>query len=225
MKILLADTSSSVCITALSDENEIICENSLDNGRTHSENFMPLLEKTLKDTSTSLDDIDYIATVAGPGSFTGIRIGIASIKAIAEVKNKRIISIDSLTSLAGNENNTDKDFICSLIDARNDQVYVGLFDKELNKQEELMADDINIVLDKIKNYNNICFVGNGAILHKEKIEKTFEGKNISFSENNKQSAYGLWIAATKKLKNQETLTADELVPLYLRKSQAERLKK
>ena len=225
MKILLADTSSSVCITALSDENEIICENSLDNGRTHSENFMPLLEKTLKDTSTSLDDIDYIATVAGPGSFTGIRIGIASIKAIAEVKNKRIISIDSLTSLAGNENNTDKDFICSLIDARNDQVYVGLFDKELNKQEELMADDINIVLDKIKNYNNICFVGNGAILHKEKIEKTFEGKNISFSENNKQSAYGLWIAAIKKLKNQETLTADELVPLYLRKSQAERLKK
>ena len=225
MKILLADTSSSVCITALSDENGIICENSLDNGRTHSENFMPLLEKTLKDTSTSLDDIDYIATVAGPGSFTGIRIGIASIKALAEVKNKRIISIDSLTSLAGNENKTDKDFICSLIDARNDQVYVGLFDKELNKQEELMADDINIVLDKIKNYNNICFVGNGAILHKEKIEKAFEGKNISFSENNKQSAYGLWIAAIKKLKNQDTLTADELVPLYLKKSQAERLKK
>ena len=225
MKILLADTSSSVCITALSDENGIICENSLDNGRTHSENFMPLLEKTLKDTSTSLDDIDYIATVAGPGSFTGIRIGIASIKALAEVKNKRIISIDSLTSLAGNENKTDKNFICSLIDARNDQVYVGLFDKELNKQEELMADDINIVLDKIKNYNNICFVGNGAILHKSIIEKVFEGKNISFSENNKQSAYGLWIAAIKKLENQDTLTADELVPLYLRKSQAERLKK
>lgn len=69
MKILLADTSSSVCITGLADEEKIICENSLDNGRTHSENFMPLIEKTLKDSNCTLDDIDYIATVAGPRFF------------------------------------------------------------------------------------------------------------------------------------------------------------
>jgi len=66
MKILLADTSSSVCITGLAVDEQITCENSLDNGKTHSENFMPLLEKTLKDSETSLDKIDYIATVAGP---------------------------------------------------------------------------------------------------------------------------------------------------------------
>lgn len=224
MKILLADTSSSVCITGLADEEKIICENSLDNGKTHSENFMPLIEKTITESNISLDDVDYIATVAGPGSFTGIRIGIASIKAIAEVKNIKIVSINSLLSLAGNEYGKE-DYICSLIDARNDQVYMGVFDKDLNRQEELEADDINIVLEKVKKYNNICFVGNGAILHKNLIEENFKDKTIRFSDNNKQTAYGLWVSSLKQIKNGENLNADELVPIYLRKSQAERLKK
>ena len=88
-----------------------------------------------------------------------------------------------------------------------------------------MADDINVILEKIKNYNNICFVGSGAILHKDLITKNFEGKNIYFSSKNQQSAEGLWKIAIKKAKNREYVLADELVPTYLRKSQAERLKK
>lgn len=88
-----------------------------------------------------------------------------------------------------------------------------------------MADDINLILDKIKNYNNICFVGNGAILHQDLIKKVFGGKTIRFSESNKQTAEGLWKSSLKKIEEGITLNADELVPIYLRKSQAERLKK
>ena len=97
------------------------------------------------------------------GSFTGIRIGIASIKAIAEVKNIKIISINSLEELAGNEEGNN-DFICSLIDARNNQVYFVIFDSKLNKQEELMADDINVILEKISARSDKTYGYSGLFL-------------------------------------------------------------
>ena len=73
MKNLVTDTSSSVCSVGLFEDDKLIVKNELDNGKTHSENFMPLVEKTLNDASMTLDDLDYIAVVVGPGSFTGIR--------------------------------------------------------------------------------------------------------------------------------------------------------
>lgn len=223
MNILLADTSSSVCITGVANEEKILIENSINNGKTHSENFMPLIKKTVEDSKMNLSDVDLISVVVGPGSFTGIRIGIASVKAMAEVSNKKIIAINSLESLAGNEDG--KEVICSMIDARNNQVYMGLFDCNLNKIEELMADDINVCLEKISKYNNICFIGNGSLLHKEIIEEKFKNKNIEFSSKNSQSLHGLWKATINKTNTNDFLNADELAPLYLRKSQAERLKK
>lgn len=223
MKILVADTSSSVCAVGVFDDDKIISQNILDNGKTHSENFMPLIEKTLNQSEIKLNDIDCIGVVTGPGSFTGIRIGIASCKAMAEVKNIKMISVTSLESLAGNELGKSE-VICSIIDARNNQVYCGIYDEDIKPKEELIADDISIVLEKLKKYNNIMFVGDGAILHKELIEKQLDGKNIYFSEKNKQTATSLGIITWKKVQKGEFLTSDEIVPIYLRKSQAERMK-
>ena len=76
MKILVADTSSSVCSVGVFEDNVLINKNELDNGKTHSENFIPLVEKTLNEAKLKLDDIEYLAVVVGPGSFTGIRIGV-----------------------------------------------------------------------------------------------------------------------------------------------------
>ena len=154
MKILVADTSSSVCAVGVFDNDKIITQNILDNGKTHSENFMPLIEKTLNQSEIKLNDIDCIGVVTGPGSFTGIRIGIASCKAMAEVKNIKMISVSSLESLAGNELGKSE-IICSMVDARNNQVYCGIYDEDINLKEELIADDISIVLEKLKKYNNI----------------------------------------------------------------------
>lgn len=223
MKILACDTSSSVCAVGVFENDKLIGKNELDNGKTHSENFMPLVEKTLKESNLSLADIDAIAVVVGPGSFTGIRIGVASCKAMAEVAEKKMISLYSLEVLAANEYGKEKK-ICALIDARNNQVYCGIFDENLNKKEEFMANDIEKCLENVNKYDNIIFVGDGSIIHKELIEKIFKSKNIEFSKSNKQTAVGLGIASNQKAENVEFTTADEIIPVYLRKSQAERMK-
>ena len=225
MKILAVDTSSSVCAVAILENNEVIKENILDNGKTHSENFMPLVEKTLNDCNLGLDDIDLIACGIGPGSFTGIRIGIASIKAIAEIKELPIVAVTSLEALAYNVESVDNTNIISMIDARNNQVYCGCFNDKYELVNEYVADDIEVLMDLISNFDNIIFVGDGIEVHKEKIMNKLDKKNISFSIFNKQSAVSVGKCAYNKFLNKKDIeSADTLVPLYLRKSQAERMK-
>ena len=229
MKILSVDTSSSVCAVALLEDEELINQKILDNGKTHSENFMSLLDETLKETNISLDDIDLIVCCVGPGSFTGIRIGIASIKAIAEIKHIKIVSVTSLESLSYNVESVDKEDIISMIDARNNQVYASIFDFNHEKKCEYLADDINVILDKILNLcsEKIIFVGDGAMLHKDLILEKLRGKDIKFIDDtlNKQNAVSLGRCGYRKfLKNEDIKDADTINPLYLRKSQAERMK-
>ena len=116
-----------------------------------------------------------------------------------------------------------KDTIVSLIDARNNQVYCGVFDKEYNPKEEFIADDINEIIEVLKKYENIYFVGNGAELHKELLVTNLN--NVEFSEDNKQSAENVGKIGYKKFLENNLCTADSIMPVYLRKSQAERLKK
>lgn len=223
MKILVADTSSSVCSVGVFEDNVLINKNELDNGKTHSENFMPLVEKTLNEAKLKLDDIEYLAVVVGPGSFTGIRIGVASCKAMAEIKGLKVVPVYSLDSVAANEVENGN-VICSMIDARNNQVYCGIYDNKINKLEEYMADDIENVLLVLNKYDDIVFVGDGAVLHEDMIREKMVDKKIVFSSNNKQNAESLGIIAYKKIKNGEFTDHDSVVPVYLRKSQAERLK-
>lgn len=152
------------------------------------------------------------------GSFTGIRIGISSIKAIAESLNIPVIEVSSLEALAYNIKNADCNTICSLIDARNNQVYCGIFDNNYDLLEDYLADDINYILDALSKYENIVFVGDGAVFHKDLLNiHNFTYDNFIHSKNIAKCAY-------KKLKNKNTKTADTIIPLYLRKSQAERMK-
>ncbi len=221
MKILAIDTASSVCSVALLEDEKLIDKNEFNNGKTHSENLMPLLDELLKRNSLDIKNIDMLACCVGPGSFTGIRIGVATIKPIAEVLNIKVAEVTSLETLArGIENN---ETIVSLIDARNNQVYCGIFDKNYNKKEEYLADDINEVIKRIEKYNNVICVGNGAILHKKLLENKI--KNCQFVEENNQSAENVGKIAYKKYLENDLKTADTLIPIYLRKSQAERLRK
>lgn len=152
------------------------------------------------------------------GSFTGIRIGISSIKAITESLNIPVIDVSSLQALAYNIQNANCETICSLIDARNNQVYCGIFDKNYNLLENYLADDINTIIETLKNYKNIAFVGDGAIIHKDLLEiEDFKSDNIIHSKNIAKCAYN-------KFLNNDIKTADTISPLYLRKSQAERMK-
>ena len=214
MKLLSIDTSSDVCSVAILEDDNLIKELYITDSKTHSENLMPLVDKLFKETGLQLSDMGAIACSIGPGSFTGIRIGIATVKAMAEVFNLPVIGVTSLETLAEIESNST---IVSLIDARNEQVYCGIYG-----DGELLADDIHTIIEHLRAFDNIQFVGNGAILHKELLEN--ELKNVSFSDKNVQSAYSLGKCAYRKLQNGEAKNADTILPIYLRPSQAERMK-
>ena len=213
-KLLSIDTSSDVCSVAILEDDKLIKELNITDSKTHSENLMPLIDKLFNETGLKLSEMQAIACSIGPGSFTGIRIGIATVKAMAQVYNLPVVGVTSLETLAEVENNST---VVSLIDARNDQVYCGIFGNG-----ELLADDIHKIIEHLKYFDNIHFVGNGAVLHKQLLEN--ELNNISFSNNNIQSAYSLGKCAFRKLQNGEVQNADTILPLYLRPSQAERMK-
>lgn len=226
MKILAVDTSSKICAVAILEDSNVIDEIKLDNGKTHSENLMPILKEVLEKNNITLDKIDLIAVSVGPGSFTGIRIGISSIKPIAEVYKLPVASVTSLETLARNIETEDADTtIVSLIDAKNNQVYAGFFDNQYNLKEEEYADDINVILEKASKYNKFVFVGDGAEIHKELIKNKFAGKEIIFAEINSQSAINTGKIGYKKFLESNLKNADTILPIYLRKSQAERMKK
>ena len=221
MKILSVDTSSSNCAVALLEDDNLIDENSLNNGKTHSENLMPLIAELLERNNIELKRIGLITVSVGPGSFTGIRIGIASVKAMAEVHNIKIAGVTSLETLAKIDN-SERNKIC-LLDARNNQVYFGVFDKNYNLLEDYKADDINSLIEIMKKYENSVAIGDGAVLHKELLENNINGilvlkECLQTAENTGKIGYKKFLEG--KLEN-----ADTIMPFYLRKSQAERMKK
>lgn len=221
MKLLSVDTSSDVCSVAILENAKLIKELHKTDSKTHSENLMPLIDSLLKEFSFTLDDINAIACSIGPGSFTGIRIGIASCKAMAEVKNIPLIGVTSLETLAYLEDNSNKN-IASIIDAKNHQAYAGIFSPNHLLLEDYMADDIPTIVSRLSKYTPLTFVGNGSIIYKELLQSEFPQAN--FSGCFVQSAYALGKCAYSKWKAGQTLTPDTLLPLYLRKSQAERMK-
>ena len=212
---------------------------------------MPLIDKMFTKTNLTLNDIDLLACSIGPGSFTGVRIGISTAKAFADVYNFKTVGISSLEGLAYNIKNDisllNINVICSLIDAKNENVYYGLFDKNYNMLEELSTCSINELIDKLKKFNtSIALVGDGAIAYRNKLEQSL-GQDLSnsteidlnnslevsstlstyFFEEEKNLASSISIArfAYNKYVNSNGATKDynsSLFPMYLRKSQAER---
>lgn len=223
MKILSIDTSSNLCAVAVLEDTNLIKEKILDDTKNHSEKIMPVIVQTLKEANLELKDINLIVCDKGPGSFTGIRIGVATVMSFVDSLNLTAIGISSLECLLYNVLNTTKDhYVCSLIDAKNDNVYFEIFSVSNNKATSVIGADcknINELIDLLKHYNNICFVGDGAITHKELLSSTLN--NVTFTEHNKISSYSLGLAG---LNAYNSGRRDDLLPLYLRKSQAERAK-
>lgn len=211
MKILAISTSSSNASVSLLENDKLIKELNISDQKTHSEKLMPLIQELFTSTGYTLSNVDLIACDIGPGSFTGIRIGVATVKAMAEVKNIRIAEVSSLEGLAYNV--TDADYICSILDARNNQVYAAIFDKSHNLISNYFADDLNNLLDVFKKYDNLVFVGDGVKLlnNSNKFDNTIYSKNIG-------------LAGYKKYLEGSLVNADNLSVMYLRPSQAERMR-
>ena len=221
MKILSIDTSSDICSVAILEDDIVIKELHIDDIKTHSEKLMPLISDIFNVCNLSLDNIDLIACSKGPGSFTGIRIGIATVKAFSDSKNIKSIGISSLDGLAYNIENVG--LTCSLIDAKNNNIYFGLFENYVLK-DEYKAITIDEALNILKNMANveagITFVGSGSVLYKDKILELLPNSTFIEGDKNNSSAIGIGKAAFANYTNNAFTS---LSPLYLRKSQAERM--
>ena len=221
MKILSIDTSSNICGVAVLNGATLLKEYSQNNGLTHSETLMPIIKNVFENLNLVLEDIDLIVCDKGPGSFTGIRIGVATAKAFSDSLNKKAIGISSLEALAYNVKNDG--IICSLIDAKNNNVYVSVFEKIDNNyilRRDFSVENILELLNEFADVDyNITFVGDGAIAYKDQILSALSSKSF-FVENNSLSAYNLGLAGFKHF--QEGIL-DDILPLYLRKPQAERM--
>lgn len=222
MKILSVETSSPICSVSILDNENVIYEKAIDNALSHSENLMPMIKEAFEHTNLSLADIDLFACSKGPGSFTGIRIGISSIKAFVDVYSKTSIGISSLEGLAYNENSSE--IVCSIINAKNNNAYACLFKKEKDYYilvNNFLSDSIENIIECLKEYKQeaITFVGDGADEFKDIILENFP--NCKFSSNNKCNSVSIGIAAFKHYNNNLNFD-DSLSPMYLKKSQAER---
>lgn len=223
MKILAIETSCDIASVSLLENKNLILELKEITPKTHSETLMPLIDKLLKQTNTSLNDIDLFAVDNGPGSFTGIRIGLSTIKAFCDVKSKPCISVSSLEALAYTCDSNNS-IICSMIDAKHSNIYAGIFECKngiYTKINDFVFDNINNFLLSLGSLKKkIFFVGNCGILYKDVIQSYLKKDSI-FLEDSLTSSKYIGIAAFDKyeagiLENSFTLSA-----LYLKKSSAE----
>jgi len=220
MKILSITSSSSICGIAILEDEKVIKEVNLNNGLTHSESLLPLISNVLEETQLQLKDIDLLAIDIGPGSFTGIRIGIATVKAFIDSLNLKYVCVNSLEGLSLNVTHTG--VICSLIDARRDNVFVEIvenIDGNYIVRRNASFENITDLLEELKQINpeySITFVGDGATKNKETILSYLP--RSSFADNNELCAKSIGILGYRNRSNPDYL---KLEPLYLRKSEAE----
>ena len=220
MKILAMDTSSVNATVAVGDENRILGEFTIAGDRAHSQIIMPMLEELLSKCKLSVGDIDVFAVALGPGSFTGLRIGIAAMKTFASSLGKKIIGISSLDEVAENFTLTDK-FICPIFDARRNDVYNAVY----KNGEKLTSDricHIDTVLSEMAD-KEVIFSGDAVGKYKEKI-LSFGNPNwhIAPMHLSMQGAPALISAALKRYEKNDFDDINEISPIYIRPSQAER---
>lgn len=226
MKILGIDSSGMVASVALADDDVMVAEYSVNYKKTHSQTLLPMLDEIIKMTEQNLQEIDAIAVAAGPGSFTGLRIGTATVKGLALALDKPIISVPTCHALAFNLWGTDK-IICPIMDARRNQVYTAIYefvDGEITVISDQVAMDIHELLEKLNAYGReVIFTGDGVPVFKDVIKENMQcGFEIAPAHMNRQRASAVATLGMIYYKQGKTESADEHRPVYLRKSQAER---
>lgn len=238
MRILALESSGLVASVAVVDgaldgkDAQTIAEYTVNYKKTHSQTLLPMLDEVVKMTELSLESIDAIAVAAGPGSFTGLRIGSATAKGLGLALDKPLIPVPTLEGLAYNLCGTDG-IICPIMDARRGQVYTGIYRFEdgihLTVLEDQMAVCIEELGEKLKEYGEqVTFLGDGVPVFKEALEeRLMKGCRISFApaNMNRQRAASVGALALLYYQQGKTETAAEHKPDYLRMSQAERERK
>ena len=224
MNILAIDTSAQVASVCVLDETVVLSEFSVNNKLTHSQTLMPMVESALCCAKLSLNDINAFAVSAGPGSFTGIRIGVSAIKGLAYATGKPCVPVSTLEALAHNGNADG--IVCAAMDARCGQVYNALFRQSAGTLSRLCADRAISIKDLgaalLKFDENIFLVGDGADLCYNGLGSENPAIRQVPIHLKLQRASSAGLAALEQLRAGKSCSAAELMPVYLRLPQAER---
>ncbi len=223
MKILSIDTSLTVATVSVIEDNNVLGSFNVNVKNKHSETLMPIIKNLLEITKVNPKEIEKVICGVGPGSFTGLRMGVATAKAFAYSNNINVIPVSTLDTLATNIKYTDK-LIVSIIDGKRSNVYACSYKIKNNKLKRVSSmtfTNIDELLEKITKDNvEAIFVGDGALVYKELIEKN---KKFCIANANDllTNSTNMAFFAMENLIDEE-VSAMDLKPMYLRKSQAER---
>ena len=223
MKILALDSSAVVASVALFEDGRLLAEYTLNNGNTHSETLLPMVESVLRTYGITADDIDLFASTSGPGSFTGVRIGAATIKGLAFAQDKPCVGVSTLEAIAENAK-LRRGLICPVMNARRSQVYTALFRSDGKELVRLMPDSamaISELDEALAAYGEeVCFCGDGYEITLSLLQKT---KATHTPERLRhQSAFSVAEVAAREYEKGNVASDSTLSVNYLRPSQAER---
>lgn len=214
--LLSVDSSAVTASVALTDGEKVMKSEFINAGLTHSETLLPMIKSVM--TGHSFDELEAIAVTAGPGSFTGVRIGVATVKGLAFNRDIPCISVSVLEAIA--HNFCDEDcIVCTVMDARRMQFYNALFEVKNGEVHRLCADraiSIDDLRKEISGYDRVIAAGDGAVLFCENIGLD----NVILADEEKRWQNG--VGVSKAALNKEKISAAALMPVYLRLSQAER---
>ena len=222
MKILAVDTATISCSVAVIDNTSVCAELTTHKKQTHSKHLMASIDSVLESVDCRAGDLDGFAVTIGPGSFTGLRIGMATIKGLASAVDKPVVGISSLEALAW-QCSAHTRLICPLLDARKEEVYGATyrFSKDrLIQQTPACAVRPAAFVGEIK--EPCVFIGSGAQLYQKKIQDALGDKAYFFpGDQNMIRASSVGFLSLERFKNNDTVSATDLTPFYIRKSDAE----
>jgi tRNA threonylcarbamoyladenosine biosynthesis protein TsaB len=228
MKVLAIDSSSVVAGAAILDDDRLLCEAYHHHKRNHSEILMPLVEEALDSSGLAPDQIDLFAVSSGPGSFTGLRIGISTIKGLAQALEKPVAAVPTLDALAYNIAYTDA-LVCPIMDARREQVYTSLYRREENGYSRILPYSA-VPVEQLKKEllafrQPILFVGDGIPAYRNMLMEMmgasalFAPPYLAYQRASVIACLGRRYALAG-----ESIDCRDLQPFYLRQSQAEQKK-
>jgi len=222
MRILAVDTATTSCSVAIVDETSLLSEFTIDREETHSRHLMDMIKAVMTMAGLNFSDLDGFAVTRGPGSFTGLRIGISTIKGLVVASKKPVVGISSLKTLAF-QVSSSRDLICPILDARKGEVYFVRYryiNGHLIKQTKERVATPDKAVDDLK--ESCLFVGNGALLYKEMIlEKMGEFASFAPMIQNTIRASTIAYLSMAKFENNDTDDIEKILPYYIRKSDAE----
>ncbi len=231
MKLIALDSSGLVASVAILENDILRAEYTVDYKKTHSQTLLPMLNEISEMIQLDVNSLDFIAVAAGPGSFTGLRIGSATAKGLGLALDIPIVEVPTLAGLAFNLFDA-KGLVCPIMDARRKQVYNGIYRYENHKLVTVtdqrpiavsdLAEEIN-GMDSALTQDGVIFLGDGVSVYKDTLDSLLTVPHIYAPASvNRQRAASVGALAEIYYAEGKAIPADQHVPIYLRKSQAER---